>query len=159
MRFVKRRTDRLLKLAEYLEAVPPGSFDYERVVTDPGRLVGIDDKERDAAALLIDSNVKQIRKCGYVGCAIGFLPFAFPRDFALRESNAELVVSHRKTGVTDLNAAEAFFGLPEVELSHLFIPGLQHPHDFGGVKLGPNATPKQVAKNIQEFVANLQAQK
>ena len=86
-------------------------------------------------------------KCGTAGCAVGELPFCFPRSFRYDEAN------YCDGGSSDLwVAVEEFFGLEKYEANHLFIPTEQNPRAFGGRALGVRATSVQVAQNIIEFV-------
>ena len=86
-------------------------------------------------------------KCGTAGCAVGELPFCFPRYF---KYDAEMYCSGGSLSLWI--AVEKFFGLENFEANHLFIPREQKPRSFGGCDLSIDATAEQVAQNIIEFI-------
>ena len=88
--------------------------------------------------------------CGTMGCAVGELPFVFPRYWEFKYHNPYLKGSD--TGLSSLGLASEFFGISYEEATHLFIPDLQQPERYGGVHLDANATRQQVADNILKFL-------
>lgn len=93
-------------------------------------------------------------KCGSVGCAIGALPYVFPKDFCFKDSSFPDMpwVSLRDGNAYDKKAAQEFFGLSMEEATHLFYPKEQEPKLYGGRVLGERAKPQSVAKNIRAFL-------
>jgi hypothetical protein len=90
-------------------------------------------------------------QCGTAGCAIGECPFAFPNDWKF-SSNGYPILSVNGDQSNIFGDAEKFFELPGIASSHLFSPGDQEIKIYGGKYLKRNATPKEVAGNIREFV-------
>jgi hypothetical protein len=105
--------------------------------------------------------VYQERSCGTVGCAMGELPYCFPRDFHRCRIGAgdTPVVRLRSTSEEDcLNTgvgkeALKFFGLEKFACWHLFYPEMQRPDIYDGKMLSSKARPASVAKNILAFCA------
>lgn len=124
---------RLLKLAAYLRTVPPRRFNYNRWVGD----------DWEGAPDL---------SCGTTACALGWatvMPEFRRLGLKMKEDEGGgYVVLGDDTNVwTDpdpsINAAVQVFGLTEDEALLLFTPGYDED----------TATPKQVAKKIEKFVA------
>lgn len=132
---------RLLKLAEFLEALPRKKFDYRFYAT---------------------SEEETIRECPTTACAIGWactMP-TFKRLGAYLTVDRFLGLTYHLTyhfqpqmkGAEDegeFAVGEQIFGLSVEEFDYLFNPyvGMENPG-----KPGPDATPKQVAKHIRKFV-------
>jgi hypothetical protein len=137
----KLHKDRLLKLAEHLERGKLGHkvFDFSRVNG------------------FVNCNPSR-KACGTNGCAMGELPVVFPKSFKFGDTIG------CETEVVDVNgwdvhdAVDPFFGLGSEESGHLFYPNEQKPKLFGGRKLGPKATRKQVAANIRDFIKHKEKQ-
>ena len=133
----KVRAERLLKLAEFLEALPRKRFDY-------GKFIGED--WQGAPDL----------SCGTTACALGWaatMPEFRRLGLCVVESGPYTnlgTVKDLKTGETEESAALRIFGLDYHQADWLFIPG------FDDEKQRPNAraTAKAVAKHIRRFVAN-----
>ena len=133
----KIHKDRLLKLAVFLEKLPRQKFDF--------------------------SLIKGVN-CKTTACAIGWCPTVFKKDWAVCSGPYEdrgkvkvfavrLKSNKNHSNVEDsFGDAEKYFGLSEEEGNHLFQPNDQDTEQFGGCDLGEAATPKQVAKNIREFL-------
>jgi len=128
----KIHKDRLLKLANHLEKGKLGHKEFNiRYVNFSGN--GI-----------YDSN-----GCGTCGCAIGELPFVFPRRFRFWKGSDSSVVEDRIKGTLN---SDGFFGLNQDEAEHLFWPQSQDTKRYGGRVLTDDATKTQVAKNILAFI-------
>jgi hypothetical protein len=131
--------DRLTKIAEHLER---GQLGHEEFYFGHWNA---------------DEQYNQLEEngCGYCGCAIGEAPFVFPDEW------------HFKDGVPVLREAPhdcfaawsgmRFFDLPRAAFEHLFLPLEQEPMVYGGKILFADATREEVAANIREFIAHLQA--
>lgn len=134
--------DRLLKLAAHLEK---GKLGHDKFNFDVWHRVN----------------------CTSAGCAIGECPTIWPRAFRFSRvrycsrdgaSMGNVVLTGTRT--TNHAAAMKWFGVTEIEATHLFIPTLypeedpqQNPKLYGGRILGPKAKPASVAANIKAFVA------
>lgn len=118
----KTQEKRLLKLADFVESVSPKKFDLETI----GRR----------------------EPCGTVCCAVGYMPVVFPRNFKYNQYNNGyglthwLVVESKKNDLSDMSAAEDFFGLNWNESKYLFV----------SESYGSRKGPKTVAKRIRDFV-------
>jgi hypothetical protein len=87
--------ERLLKLADFLETVPPHSFDMKEWIT--------------------------FTECGFAGCAIGWTPKAIPGEgFILKHHMADEYYPYYN-GKERWRAVEEFFELEELEAEHLFM--------------------------------------
>lgn len=140
----KVHADRLLKLADFLHALPPEKFDFGVVVNGPD----MPRKELD---------------CGSVGCAVGWCPVVFPKLVKYRKikqrglfiRNTYVVVAKDLRGHTPTYHLAAvgklLFGLSHDQSHGLFNPGDQDK--IGYAYLGRNASNKQVAAIIRRFVA------
>lgn len=135
---------RLEKLAGFLETLPKQKFDFGEIAVERGLPM--------AEALAAGR-----KECGTVGCAIGWMPAAFPQAMEWsRTCSTDTLpdVKSRTTGSTDFNAACEFFGLTRTEANHLFLPlgPLLDEDSSGNNGLGYDATPKQVARHIRRFL-------
>lgn len=143
---------RLLKLAEFLDTLPRQKFKFSTVADERGKSM--------REALKAGKT-----RCGTVGCALGWAPVVFPRLLRWVEvrkwfpdDKAMYAVCHRSDTRTQVPASQmwpetrataaAVFGLWEADVQFLF-----QPEDSG---LGEDATPKQVARHIRQFVRNAQ---
>lgn len=127
---MKPNTRRLLKLAKHLRGKNRGHdrFDFGAISWE--------------------------NHCGTAGCAIGELPFAFPKDFSLVHSLCNYVTM-RGTRLFNFDAARRFFAITERQSTHLFTPNDQNTKRYGGKHLGIRATASQVAANIEAFVEKM----
>jgi hypothetical protein len=134
----KFRPDRLLKLADHLEAGRPGGhkkFDFTVIHYNHG-----------------DEN-----HCGSVGCALGELPVLFPKSWEFSgEGNYESILFANKN--YNFPAAEEFFGITENDVNDLFVP-VQKRWWLRGSWLKKNTTAKAVARSIRTYVAARKAGK
>jgi hypothetical protein len=128
---------RLLKLADFLEALPRKRFNYDR-------WVGMDWQ----GALDLS--------CGTTACALGWaatMP-AFRRAGLIlnRDCVGNEVTLKHDPGTYPAAAAAEVFGLLEREAYFLFYPS--YPSWSNGERQSPdrNSTPKQVARHIRRFV-------
>ena len=137
--------DRLLKLAEFLEALPRKRFDY-------GTFVGEGYKGA------------QDLSCGTTACALGWaatmpafrrlgLHLELDKDYwGTDDDGVELFdASPAVGGVTDTAAGQVIFLLTLRQSSFLFMPSVQYgtpPRNAPECE----ATPKQVAKHIRRFI-------
>lgn len=121
---------RLLKLADFIEALPRGKFDLN-IIAKENR----------------DGEEPSVKTCGTAACAIGWTPVVFPRACAYTFSlfdNSELSVQSKLSGKRDFVFAEEFFGLDCKESSYLF-----DPESYPSGRRGK----KSVAARIRKFVA------
>lgn len=128
---------RMLKLCDFLDELPRTKFDF--------------------------SIVREERKCGTVGCAMGWTPTVFPR---LVKADSYVAGDRRKMDVVMRNGnsladyiavAVELFGISEIEASALFSPDEALYSDNAPFKkvLPPlpwTATPKQVSKRLRRFL-------
>lgn len=123
---------RLLKLEDFLHALPRKKFDYSRWVGD-------EFKTGD-----------NLRTCGTTACALGWattIP-AFRRlGLCMWEDLDGVNSPGTSCGGDSSFAVEKVFDLNYQEYELLFIPGA---NEYEG--LDHNATPKQVARHIRKFV-------
>ncbi len=142
----KKHRARLLKLAKHLEKGKLGhkKFDFQVINQPRGN------------NNLIPSSTCGVKpySCGYAGCAMGECPVAFPRQWLFDAAARPRlrVGSDQEAGVPTFADACAFFGLDTAAGVHLFEPNAQYTEMFGGRRLGPRATKRQVAANIRAFV-------
>ena len=126
---------RLLKLADFLQKLPPKRFDY-------GDWVGE------------DWEGKPDLSCGTTACALGWAT-AMPKfrklGLYLNPDGFPQMVGDNTGGTYEASAT--IFGLSTSEYSYLFLLGTMSP--FDKTKYGPDedAFPKEVAKHIRKFVA------
>lgn len=154
---------RLKKLADYLSKpkLPSGrKFDFGTV--NDGKV-----------EFQIDGNKIKVKpgSCGTAGCAMGELPFCFPKDWKYPEPEIdvcgdEIVVTNnlqpQRVGGNyatisgfDWSDASDYFGVIPDVVSDLFdVNDVGDKSPYGGFKkLGPRAKAKQVAANIRTFIA------
>ncbi len=121
------RADRLLRLAEFLEALPPEAFDYSDVFA---------------------SDDWGVRKCGTTACAMGWATTIpeFKKAGLKRRPCGSSKVCMVKFGdrFGSFEACASFFEISEDDSYYLFDPG--------DSKLGDKATATQVAAHIREYV-------
>lgn len=132
---------RLLKLATFLDTIPLKKFNFDIIAS-----VG----EKPMMEALKAGN----RKCGTVGCAIGWLPAAFPRSFKWDDPGT--VYPHvrltRDGIVADFEAAALFFGISRDDASWLFVPNNWSDRYERHNGLAGSASPRAVAAHIRKFV-------
>jgi len=129
--------DKLEKLAAFLDGLPSAAFDF--------------------------TVVRDEKKCGAVGCAIGWTPSVFPDEVGSTKFG---VVLHGKvcmTGEHDFRTvAQQLFGVSRDEADALFNAdsGDDHqaedfdcPWNASGHRLSINAGPRDVAGAIRRYVA------
>lgn len=127
---------RLLKLADFLERLPPERFNYDRWV-DIDTWKGAPDLS-----------------CGTTACAFGWattMP-AFRRlGLRLRRTKThEIEFLYRGLFCSPMEAAEQVFGLKNLEANWLFLPSF-HIGSLGASP-NPSATPMAVGQHIRRFV-------
>ena len=86
--------------------------------------------------------------CKTTACALGWCPVVFPKDFEYTPCRDRVTLIGKR--MRSFVAAQKFFDINQDESRHLFMPFCQNTKI--GVKLGTDAKPKQVAKNIIKFV-------
>ncbi len=125
---------RLLKLADFLDALPRGRFSYSTWVGKNWK-------------------GKQDLSCGTTACALGWAT-TMPefrklglRLFPPQDGMGARVGLKNRPGTDEYDAAGEVFGLGFYDTQELFVPG-----DRGEDKPGDKATAKQVAKHIRRFV-------
>jgi hypothetical protein len=91
---------------------------------------------------------KNEQGCGTTGCAIGECPIVFPKQWHFDAAKDPVV----RGELSCSDSGEVFFGISYMEFAHLFFPQGQDVEKYGGKFLEQNATPKQVAANIEAFV-------
>jgi len=131
----KIHKDRLLKLANHLKSGKLGHkvFDFSCVNFS-------------------SDGIYDSKGCGTCGCAIGELPFVFPRRFMFRKDCGVFILEDRIKGTLNTDGTLDFFGLCQNEAFHLFFPKYQNIVEYGGKSLNSVATKTQVAKNILAFI-------
>lgn len=120
---------RLRKLIAFLRKLPRKKFDF--------------------------GDVRYEDKCGTVACAIGWTPEVFPRLVTTGDSGCSLELDGKRRHFADI--AEGIFGIPWRYADYIFQPNTQ---DMVNIKLKPcdsDATPKQVAKMLEKFLALVDA--
>ena len=145
---------RLLKLADFLDQLPPQKFDFDTIA--------VEGEKPHKEALKA-----RTEHCGTTACAVGWMPAVFPRltrwtRQPLWGGCMHIQVAPAGHGrARNFKVAEQVFGLTEQEADWLFMPdayvdnGLMSWED--GYKdvsspCGSDATPKQVARHIRRFV-------
>jgi len=135
---------RLLKLADFLDELPPSHFDFTKV-----RVTG---------------QKTEHNECGTVGCAVGWCPTVFPRACRITkmfksawEPNVSRVGRMNVDGksmLVDIGShgeiADRLFSLPIGHGFALFTHEEMSP--ASGSELPASATPKQVAARIRTYV-------
>jgi hypothetical protein len=141
---------RLLKLADFLAALPREKFDFSQIVEQKGKP-------------MLQALKAGKTRCGTVGCAIGWMPAVFPRHLKwgedFRGSGTYLGVYFRNSDPEsfsgepiDFQVAEQFFGITEDETQWLFLPDYYSGERDADNGLSDSATPKAVARHIRKFV-------
>lgn len=127
---------RLLKLADFLEKLPPRRFDFRKWVGD-------------------DWGGKPDLSCNTTACAFGWattIPSFRRLGLVLTENDDRFsefrFVVGLKGSTNSTYAGKVIFGLDYLEFEQLFVPGLEDNN-----QLSFFATAKQVAKHIKKFVA------
>ena len=121
------RTDRLLKLADFLENVVPDdqfNIDHWTSVKPKGDHLTVG--------------------CGTAGCAIGWCPTIWPDDWELSSVGSPCLRGHRDWGWAE-ESIKDFFGLTGQKIDHLF---------YRESYAVPEVTRHDVAARIRETVAN-----
>lgn len=137
-------TRRLLRLASLLEKLPRKRFNY-------GNWVGSDWKGANNLS------------CGTTACALGWATTVRGWNLTLRRNRyygTYVGIGTRRLNGTDpmiasFVAGATAFGLTYEESAYLFAPGSESPYE--GLPQSPGggfreATPKQVARHIRQFV-------
>lgn len=127
--------ERLLKMATFLEALPPHMFCFKEYVKlgTKSPLEALADPEG---------------RCGTTACAVGWMPAVFPAEikWVLDTSwRGGLIPTMVDQSVFDAYTIREFLNLTVMEYDFLFIPDES--------LLSNNATAVQVAAQIREFVA------
>lgn len=129
------RFDRLEKLAAFLDTLPRKKFRFDRVW--------------------------RFQECGTVGCAIGWTPVVFPH--LVRRSAQTSQLFYRGKAGRSLQSYDGvaawLFGMSKDDAVRLFTPSYTKSSADaapGCVALGPDTTPKLVAKNIRRYIAHQQ---
>lgn len=126
--------ERLLKMADFLETLPPHKFDFADYVHIGSKF--------PAEALAAPEE-----HCGTTACAVGWLPAMFPEDFKWSETGNRMslveVVPLDSPSFSE-RAIRVFLDISSDDYDFLFIPSSS--------TLGPNASAVQVAQQIREFV-------
>lgn len=134
--------ERLLKMAEFLEALPPHKFDFSNYVH-------IGDKSPAAALAAPDEH------CGTTACAVGWMPAVFPETFEWTNVTStwdRTPLLPHPIGSTSWYWPEVesvikdFLDLEDVQYNFLFIPG--------DSPLDNLASARAVARQIREFIAD-----
>lgn len=146
---------RLLKLADFLDQLPPQKFDFDHIAVEGEK------PHMEALKARTES-------CGTTACAIGWMPAVFPRLTRWTRTRSFFgyplgieVALHGRRKARNFKVAQEVFGLTEQEADWLFMPdtvvnnGLTLWEDGYAEATSPcggNATPKQVARHIRKFV-------
>ena len=130
---------RLLKLASFLDALPPEKFNYRRWTYNPKTREGIS---------LDDLNV-----CGTTACALGWATSI--KEFKDLGLSLDTTWYHPCliSGGDKYAAGNKIFGLDTYEFEYLFYP-CNPSLDHGNLPDAPlgNATAKEVAEHIRNFI-------
>ena len=118
---------RLLKLAAFLDTLPPEKWDFLHIIT----------------------RKNPSRTCGTVCCAIGWTPVVFPRlikwkDLFVRSKRAYEIVKEQ---------SQRLFGLSTEQINLLFIPRVSWNSESNQLPI--SATSTDVANHIRKFCKNL----
>ncbi len=132
--------ERLLRLADFLEKLPPERFDYSMGVGE-------------------DWGGKQDLSCGTTACALGWAA-TMPefRALGMRISRYGVVTceNYEAEGFrASRHAANAVFGTSVDDFDYLFFAAsVKDDSDERGFSIEPNRDPKYVAEKIRRFVAS-----
>lgn len=129
-------TERLLKLADFLDKLDPDKFAIERVVTGYDFDYG----------------------CATLACAIGWCPLIFPDLCKWKESGLAGVVLIGGYSDYYADVAKGLFGITDSDALALFNSwGWEHqPKNYPYLKqLYDTSTPSEVADNIRAFVNHI----
>ncbi len=141
-------TDRLYKLADFLETVQPKHFNLGSYVDSRNAAEGDESdgysynelSKDDVKALCAVGKGKDAElKCGTTACAMGWAPAVYPRIF--RWDIKDGLVCTKNENLEE--GAQEFFGISEDEYTYLFMPGSYKKDD--------KTKPKDVAKRIRAF--------
>jgi hypothetical protein len=126
---------RLLKLADFLTALPKQKFDFSVIA-------------HEGEKPLLKALKARTEHCGTVACAIGWMPAVFPRLVRWILNRGWLLAVELKKGPApafmNFRAASEVFGISDDDAEYLFLP------DRSG--LGDQASAKRVAQHIRRFV-------
>lgn len=144
---------RLLKMCDFLDQLDRKKFDFAHAVY-------VEDYEPQPAK---PKKPKEIQ-CNLVGCVGGWLPAVFPTIVSFAPSVLRLSVTSSRVGGRALVAKEGgsaldyasatglVFGIPEKIANQLFAPNRQEVVHSSLRNLAADATPKQVATMLRQFV-------
>lgn len=143
--------ERLLKLAAFLDKLPPERFNFNVWVGDTWKETQDLSCGTSACAMGWAATMPEFRKLGVRLCKRGGLGIV-AMDIA--------DIGYIKGGC---NVAEHLFEISEKEAEHLFVPHERENEDYDygydddddddlGDRLGRKATPKEVAAHIRAFV-------
>lgn len=137
-KFTSKHASRLLTLAYFLKTkVADEAFDMCSILAHKDRFRYFQ--------ILPDPNKLFLNHtCGTTACALGYTPVVFPDRFKYEEdlSTPSLVFQAKKHGkkcYSDILSASTFFGMSRDEVLNMFYSGFHRD-------------PKQVAKDLEEFV-------
>lgn len=123
---------RLLKLANFLSALPRRSFDFSKWVAETEKRNGT--------------------HCGTTCCAVGWMPRVDARNWRWEKRSTlgfqPALCTGSKQWPTD--DAAKYFGISLTEASYLFVPD---DTSYSEGNLPDTAPPKRVAQHIRRFVA------
>jgi len=135
---MKIRTGRLRRLAKHLRGTHRAHKKFSFSILSKGKW-------------------KKGKFCGSAGCAIGELPALWPKEWTWElygpYSNAVVHKSQLTYG-TEYGIIARFFSITVIQVEHLFVPNKQI-EIFGEQKLDRDATPEQVADNIDIFIKKM----
>lgn len=138
-------THRLEQLAQFLRALPASKFNFAILASAEGKAT-------------------KPLACPAVGCAMGWMPAAFPRQglyLRRRRYHSALSLYSRKLSEDEMywTVAAHFFDISYWESRALFDPEARWTNRAATIlrnlnlrELGKNATPREVAENLMRFV-------
>lgn len=89
--------------------------------------------------------------CGTAACAAGWCPTIWPEEW----TEITCIPSLRKYAeghdIPQHRSLQEWFGISNVQMTHLFYPDCQAPHLFGGKCIGEHCTAEQWADNCRAF--------
>lgn len=151
----KTHVKRLRKWAEFVANIPSEQFDirvYTSFVTtnqfgaseishpEQYATMGRLSRSLSARAASKEAIIGTAMKCGFAGCAIGWLPIAFPRRFAYRDRD----IVFRADGGTEMSAFGRsdvypyFFGIPSYVVEKIIYGFLYREAEIDGDGKVPN---------------------